>query len=43
MSALLDVGLEMKEATTAAAFRATADTVDGAEADRWTRRPYLLS
>ena len=35
VSALLDMGLEMDEATTAAAFRATADVVDGAEADGW--------
>ena len=40
VSALLNVGLEMDKATTAAAFRATADAVDGAEADGWTRRPY---
>ena len=32
VSALLDAGLEMDEATTAAVFRATADAVDGAEA-----------
>ena len=37
---LLDAGLEMDEATLAAAFRATADAVDGAEAGGWTRRPY---
>ena len=36
VSALLDTGLEMNEAMTAAASRATADTVDGAEADGWT-------
>ena len=33
VSALLDAGLEMDEATLAAAFRATADVVDRAEAD----------
>ena len=32
VSALLDAGLEMDEATTAAAFRATADVVDPAKA-----------
>ena len=32
MSAFLDAGLEMDEATAAAVFRATADAVDGAEA-----------
>ena len=32
VSALLDAGLEMDEATTAAVFRATADAVDGAGA-----------
>ena len=31
-SALLDAGIEMDEATTAAVFRATVDAVDGAEA-----------
>ena len=33
VSALLNAGLEMDEATTAAAFRAMVDAVDGAEAD----------
>ena len=32
VSALLNTGFEMDEATTAAAFRATADAVDSAEA-----------
>ena len=39
-SVLFDAGIKMDEATTAAAFPATADAVDGAEADGWTRRPY---
>ena len=32
-SVLLDAGVKMDEATTAAAFRVTADAVDNAEAD----------
>ena len=40
VSALLDMGLEMDEATTAAAFRAKADAVDGNKADGWTQRQY---
>ena len=40
VSALLETGFEMDEATTAAAFWATADAVDRTKADRWTQRPY---
>ena len=43
VSALLDANLEMDDATPTAAFLATGDAVDGAEADGWTRRPYLPS
>ena len=40
VSALLETGFEMDEATTAAAFWSMADIVDGAKADGWTRLPY---
>ena len=40
---LLATGLEMEEATTAAAFGSTADTVYRAEADGCTQRPCLAS
>ena len=39
-SALFDAGLEMDEATTAATFRATADSVNRAEAEGWMGPPY---
>ena len=37
---LFNARFEMNKVTKASNFRAMSDTVDGAEADGWTRRPY---